>query len=81
MRSITLPRIGFKISIVNDSIAETIIFSLVQVKNMHRSIQTWQIMLQTIGAYSIYTGARDVLNYGHMYVDTQRANLKNKCIC
>ncbi|MEC7069111.1 MAG: DUF2927 domain-containing protein [Bacteroidota bacterium] len=70
-----LAKDGFKISIVNDSIASNyyIFFGSGQeYAQIYPNLANY--VANNWGLFNIYWSSDNVLNYGHMYVDTQRAN-------
>ena len=74
-----LAKDGFKISVVNDSIASNyyIFFGSGQ-----EYAQIYPNLVNYVennwGLFNIYWSSDNVLNYGHMYVDTQRANVQEQ---
>ena len=74
-----LAKDGFKISIVNDSIASNYYIFFGSGKEY---AQIYPNLVNYVennwGLFNIYWSSDNVLNYGHMYVDIQRANAQEQ---
>ena len=74
-----LAKDGFKISIVNDSIASNYYIFL---GSGQEYAQIYPNLVNYVennwGLFNIYWSSDNVLNYGHMYVDIQRANAQEQ---